>query len=948
MARFAQLFAVALIVMAGAGAMDAQPPYLLKDLRTENSGENGSSYPLVLGTIGDYLLFTAETPSTGREVFSFRPGGGEPPSLLIDARPGIESDQIHFLGRVGSQGIFVAEGSPQTTWITNATPDGTEMLFPPLSPPVPDTSRLLPEECREVGGRVLFVTTDSGPMALWASDGTQGGTGVIAIAEYPWLSTPLCARVGSEVWFILFRDSPVRRELWATSGTLASTHLLTELPTSPEHRLYSLGGRIAYFSYPEAELWVSDGTSGGTLQLTDSIAPDPMPLGEIATAELGKLVFRFDDGVHGEELWISDGTPGGTLRLTDFATGGLATQIRPRITDAGFVVFFGYTTFPEIEVWTVPVAGGPAAELDGFCPDPDCGVFRLWLARAGGRVVFPAESDATGVQLHATDGTAAGTERLGDLPEDFASSTDRPTEAAGLAVFPEWIDSDGQELWVTDGTDSGTHPMTSFDHPSALDWGVIDDQFRVTHAFGRFWMSAFDAESGAELWSTTGVPASTAIAGDVARDLPGSDPVSASFAGGRFVFLAWDGIGWDAWRSDGSEAGTVPVGMPAGEPPPYDLHRAMIDVGQRIFLSWIVDSTDEQELFSIDPGTGAFTQLTIDPAHEVESPPYRFQDEAAFFTRRAGRLELWLSGGTPATTRQIYVFPVGTYWVDYAVSLNGVLYFVANDGDPDVWRSDGSAAGTFPLGVDRLPGLQLIDDPGFFSVGENVFLRADSNLPAMLLRTNGTEGGTTVFLGGDTGTPGVHAVLPFRGEIYFLGYPELPTPQGFSLQRTSPEVAAPEVVATFGPELQALHEIVATETRIFLSLWHEYGGRELWVSDGTEVGTSRIDLAPPYRYPDPSNLTVVGDRVYFTATDDVHGIELWTSDGTAQGTNLVADIAPGGLSSRSGKLFYADCRLFFVADDTQTGLEPWMIDFDVCPGLVFPTDSRAVTRARGW
>jgi hypothetical protein len=41
------------------------------------------------------------------------------------------------------------------------------------------------------------------------------------------------------------------------------------------------------------------------------------------------------------------------------------------------------------------------------------------------------------------------------------------------------------------------------------------------------------------------------------------------------------------------------------------------------------------------------------------------------------------------------------------------------------------------------------------------------------------------------------------------------------------------------------------------------------------------------------------------------------------------------MSSRSGKLFFAGCKLFFVADDTQTGLEPWMIDFDVCPGQVF-------------
>lgn len=936
MARNRQSLLAALIALVGAGAVAAQPPYLLRDLRTEGSGDGGSSYPLVVGTVGDRLLFTAETPSTGREIFSYLPGGSEPPSLLIDAAPGVESGLVRYLGRAGSRSVFVAEGSPRATWITDGSPGGTEVLFSASQQPVPDTDRLLAEECRELGDRLLFLDASSNSIELWSTDGTEAGTSLLATTEYSWPFTPPCARVGNEAWFILYRDLPFRRELWSTSGSPASTHLLTELPAGPESTLFALGTRVAYFSYPGRELWVSDGTSGGTLQLTSSTAPDPMPLGEVVTAELGRVAFRFDDGVHGEELWVSDGTPGGTLRLTDFATSGLATQIRPRITDGGFVVFYAYSIFPEIEVWTVSVTGGPAIALDGLCPHFDCGLSRMWLARAGGKVVFPAEGDAGGAQLYATDGTAAGTERLGDLPEDFASSIERPVEVAGLAIFPERTDADGEELWITDGTDSGTHATTTFEHYSALSWGEFGDQFRVTQALGRFWVSAFEPETGAELWSTTGSPASTELAGDVARDLPGSDPVSPSFAAGRFVFLASNGTAWDAWRSDGTEVGTTPIGLPPGQPPSGELDRATAAVDGRIFVSWIDEGPFEQELFAIDAGTGAFTQLTVDPAHEVESPPFRFRDEAAFFTRIDGRLRLWLSGGTPATTRQVFLFPEGTHWADFADYLDGRLYFVVHDNDGgDVWRTDGTSTGTFSLEADRYPGVTLIDDPEFFGAGGFVFFRGDSNSPAGLLRTDGTVDSTVVFLDTGIGTPGVEYVLPFRGQVYFISRTDSPEPQGPTLMRTAPDLAAPEIVKTFDPEISSAHQIVATGTRLFLSLWRDDGGRELWVSDGTEAGTVKLDWMPPYRYPEPSNLTIVGDRIYFTATDDVHGIELWASDGTADGTEMVADVAPGGISSRPGKLFFADCRLFFVADDAATGLEPWMIDFDVCPGLVF-------------
>src|SRR5688572_24215374 len=46
----------------------------------------------------------------------------------------------------------------------------------------------------------------------------------------------------------------------------------------------------------------------------------------------------------------------------------------------------------------------------------------------------------------------------------------------------------------------------------------------------------------------------------------------------------------------------------------------------------------------------------------------------------------------------------------------------------------------------------------------------------------------------------------------------------------------------------------------------------------------------------PQSLTAAGSQLFFTVDDGIHGRELWVSDGTAVGTRLVADINPRSAS----------------------------------------------------
>jgi ELWxxDGT repeat protein len=79
--------------------------------------------------------------------------------------------------------------------------------------------------------------------------------------------------------------------------------------------------------------------------------------------------------------------------------------------------------------------------------------------------------------------------------------------------------------------------------------------------------------------------------------------------------------------------------------------------------------------------------------------------------------------------------------------------------------------------------------------------------------------------------------------------------------------------------------------------------RQLWRTDGTEVGTVLVKdfgprpATPPFHAADPFDLTPVDDTLFFTVDDGAHGRELWVTDGTENGTRLVVDLNPGAASS---------------------------------------------------
>ncbi len=116
-------------------------------------------------------------------------------------------------------------------------------------------------------------------------------------------------------------------------------------------------------------------------------------------------------------------------------------------------------------------------------------------------------------------------------------------------------------------------------------------------------------------------------------------------------------------------------------------------------------------------------------------------------------------------------------------------------------------------------------------------------------------------------------------------------------------------------------------TRAFFRAWTPSYGDELWVTDGTRLGTRMvIDLSPGVGNSSIGFLADLNGTLLFTAGHPLFGYELWRSDGTKKGTFVVKDIYDGPLSSWIVDGRVVDGVYYFDAMDPVSGKELWRTD----------------------
>lgn len=118
-------------------------------------------------------------------------------------------------------------------------------------------------------------------------------------------------------------------------------------------------------------------------------------------------------------------------------------------------------------------------------------------------------------------------------------------------------------------------------------------------------------------------------------------------------------------------------------------------------------------------------------------------------------------------------------------------------------------------------------------------------------------------------------------------------------------------------------ESIQYKNRLFFSANNGTHGMELWVTDGTDVGTQMVlDLNSGAMNSSPHNFLIFKDTLFFTATTGL-GDELWATDGTSLGTFLVKDINPGASAASPNNFIEMGNSLYFVATNGANGRELW-------------------------
>ncbi|MGE0143454.1 MAG: hypothetical protein AB7I19_10290, partial [Planctomycetota bacterium] len=139
-------------------------------------------------------------------------------------------------------------------------------------------------------------------------------------------------------------------------------------------------------------------------------------IGGLTASANGKVWFVADDLIHGAELWISDGTTGGTRMVVDYTPGpsGTAFTALSAIGNSAIFVHFGALWAVDSTTQSVTRLSPTDATFNGY-----------GITVEGSLAFFGLWTPALGEELWCTDGTPAGTRVVVDLAPGTSSSNPR-------------------------------------------------------------------------------------------------------------------------------------------------------------------------------------------------------------------------------------------------------------------------------------------------------------------------------------------------------------------------------------------------------------------------------------------------------------------------------------------------------------------------------------------
>jgi len=388
------------------------------------SGINSGS-PQWITAVGNKVYFPANDGVNGYEFWvSDGTFGGT--SLVKDIVAGAGSGSPDVLININDTVYFYANKAPEGNelWKSDGTSGGTVLVKDIAT--TAGWSSLWSGEMKNMNGKLyLAAQTQANGAEPWISNGTSANTLLVKDVDVT------CAGCGSDVnnftysnglTFFCADDGVNGYELWKTNGTTAGTSLVKDIKPG------AAGGMISYFTNycmsscsfdmisannilffiaddgtgSGAELWKSDGTSGGTVMVKDinpgSLGSSPYNFINIG----GTLYFTASDGVNGNELWKSDGTSGGTVMVKDINPGSAGSSPSGLTNFGGKLFFSAADGLSGSELWTSMGTSSTTAKVSDIYPGAGSSSPSL-LTADGNTLFFTANDGVIGTELYKLD-----------------------------------------------------------------------------------------------------------------------------------------------------------------------------------------------------------------------------------------------------------------------------------------------------------------------------------------------------------------------------------------------------------------------------------------------------------------------------------------------------------------------------------------------------------------
>ena len=314
-----------------------------------------------------------------------------------------------------------------------------------------------------MGRRMFFVLQAELNTYLWATDEANTGISPVRAEPFPGatLVDPEFTLLGSWLFFKA-DDATAGSTLWRTNGT--SVELVLDEGGNPLIDPVGLVARGqdlffgARYGLNENELWISQEAQRSARLVTNLRGPQPSFPSSLTVVGTNVFFTAITSSANAE-LWVTDGTEGGTEMVAGDGTLGASHGLLEELTAVGGKLFFHMQGETGDELWVSEGLGGRTAIVEEIQEGP-FGGNPVGLTAVGNLLFFMANDGEAGREPWRSDGTAEGTFRV----EEFVLGSTNPSPSEelkagpGVLVLSIYGDDSGTELWSISGT--GTMQLT--------------------------------------------------------------------------------------------------------------------------------------------------------------------------------------------------------------------------------------------------------------------------------------------------------------------------------------------------------------------------------------------------------------------------------------------------------------------------------------------------------